>query len=134
MITQNPYHTGGYTKPGYGEPEPLKPVSTIDSPEAVERCLNCRVPSERCSGQCYGMQFRQAGSGRPLKAPLERVAKMVRDGWADSAICRELGIAPKTLEWKKSQCYTAGLLEKCGSHRKEARRERDAALEGIAHE
>lgn len=31
------------TRPGYGEPEPLKPVSTMDSPENVAICLRCPV-------------------------------------------------------------------------------------------
>lgn len=32
------------TKPGYGDPEPVKPVSTMDSPENVAACLNRTLP------------------------------------------------------------------------------------------
>ncbi len=32
------------TKPGHGEPEPLKPVYAHDPPETIAVCLSCPVP------------------------------------------------------------------------------------------
>lgn len=37
------------TKPGYGDPGPVKPVSTMDSPENVAACLNCVLSECRSS-------------------------------------------------------------------------------------
>lgn len=37
------------TKPGYGDPRPIEPVSTMDAPENVTACLNCVLPECRFS-------------------------------------------------------------------------------------
>lgn len=111
MITKSPYkHTPGLGKVQMSEP--LVPVRPRDKQDNIDRCLTCTVPARYCKGQCDGMTA-QPGRGRPTKAPLERVAQMVRDGWTDSAICREFGITPGTLAHKKQECRDKGLLYKC---------------------
>ena len=117
MITRDQYRIRApITKPGYGEPERLKPAHTCDPPGMVERCLNCPVPANQCRGQCESVHH-EAKDPRE-KAPLARVAQMIQDGWSDAAICRELGITPATLQTKRSKCYGARLLDKCKYGRK----------------
>lgn len=113
MIIQLPYK---YT-PGLsalcGDPRPMKQeeINTYDEPQNIIRCLNCTIPPEECSGTCEAEpRSGREGPGRPQKAPVERVAQMVRDGWTDKAICRELGISKSTLMGKKTECRKIGLL------------------------
>lgn len=113
MITQQPYKYTRGSKAFGGDTKPLvaeQPV-TYDTPENVNRCLSCKIPPDQCNGNCEKEpRPGKEGRGQPMRAPVERVAQMIRDGWTDAAICQELGIALNTLIKKKSMCRRAGLL------------------------
>lgn len=112
MITRTPYKlTTGLAR--LQNSKPLEPVQTYDTQDKIDRCLSCTIPPEKCGGLCEGAPRMGGAQGRPMLAPVERVARMVRDGWADDAICHELGITPSTLKRKKSQCREQGLLHSC---------------------
>lgn len=46
MIAEPRWMNHPAIKPGHGEPEPIKPVRTRDTPENIVTCLNCPVPEE----------------------------------------------------------------------------------------
>lgn len=52
MVTNSPYKLDRVTKPGYGQPVPIKPFSVTEPQEDIERCLDCSVPPEKCYGNC----------------------------------------------------------------------------------
>lgn len=91
------------TKPGYGEPEPLKPAQTMDSPENVATCLNCRL------GQCYMNSHacplrgkipakRRRATWAELAARDKSVLALTTAGWSGADIQRELGITGAALK------------------------------------
>lgn len=86
-------------------------INTYDSKEFIDVCLNCTAPS--CNGNCEKTQESQRAkeyrtrkkredelAKYELARELEKkerklcasVAKMVLDGWRESAIARELGL------------------------------------------
>lgn len=92
------------TKPGYGDPEPVKPVSTMDSPENVEACLNC--PLSKCQMNLsicplWGKGPARKGR-RAVRAELIERDRAVRDlmmaGWKSSDIREKLGVGKSALE------------------------------------
>lgn len=47
------------TKPGYGDPQPIEPVSTMDAPEHVAACLSCPLPVCRSSHPACPLRGKQ---------------------------------------------------------------------------
>lgn len=47
------WFTHPITKPGYGDPEPIKVelISAMDSPENVAACMNCTLPKCRSTNR-----------------------------------------------------------------------------------
>ena len=105
------------TKPGYGEPEPVKPISTMDAPENVAVCLDCPLPkcrSEYPVCPLYGKKPSVTGRSRKTKREkaLERDGKirdLINAGWVNNdAICEELGIGKSTLSAAKKRLRERG--------------------------
>lgn len=112
MITNSPYGFGvGRVSIGLSQ-IPDKPfqspfIPIYDTPEEIERCLNCTEPASRCDRCRYSREAaRQRGkhkrAGARKRAALatdaekktsENVARMVLDGWREPAIARELGLS-----------------------------------------
>lgn len=96
MITREPYGISG-AKIVRGEERPFvaEAVFTNDSPEMVQRCLNCTRPCP--NGTCmYAPEYR-ANRKKKKKATIDfararQVANMIRSGWREVAIAVELGI------------------------------------------
>lgn len=80
------------TKPGYGEPEPVKPVSTMDSPENVETCLNCSVPGG-CRAELSICPLRNSGRSKKIQERYNKIRDLINAGWVNAdAICEEAGV------------------------------------------
>lgn len=97
-------------KPGYGNPEPLKPAQTYDFRENVEICLNCPLPA--CSTTSHSCPLYGTGPAGKQKGGLQagdiKICDMIRAGWRDEPLCRELGISMDDLMRAKRR------LKKCG--------------------
>lgn len=118
MIKESRWYANPVTKPGYGEPEPVKPVSTLDSPENVATCLNCSLPSchmNRSSCPLYGKKpLIKKGKARIKSDELlkrdQRIREMLNSGWRNKAICQELKIGRDALNGAKKRLRTRGEL------------------------
>ena len=107
MIGSDPYGIRHAVRPGYGEPEPVAPVSTRDPQWAIDRCLGCGAV--KCFGTC------EAGDGlrtRPTQTERtrlrdEKIRDMIRAGRNNDAICEELGISMSTLNVAKRRLRKA---------------------------
>lgn len=112
MITAEPYGIRHIIKPGYGEPEPVEPVSTRDPQYAINRCLSCIA--ERCSGECKPNQ--NGPRTRPTQSEHvrlrdEKILGLIRAGWRNNdAICEELGISKDVLFSAKRRLREKGEL------------------------
>lgn len=103
------------TKPGRGEPEPLRPARTCDTPENVEACLSCPLPSCRPELPACAVRGirpgKSAGQTKHEKV-LERdnqIKALIAAGWRnDEAICEEFGIRKTTLYWSKRRLRERG--------------------------
>ncbi len=102
MIGNDPYGIRHAVRPGYGEPEPLEPVSTRDPPQAVNRCLCCTIPITECAGNCGPVDGPKL-CGRPARREKtrlrdEKIRDLINAGWVNNdAICEELKISMSTL-------------------------------------
>lgn len=97
MTCGAPNYRGGITKPGYGEPEPLKPVFPYDTQENIDKCLCCTMETcKPCSCECP-INCKSSDVGRKKqnrRGGDERVLAMIQRGWVNiDAICEELGIS-----------------------------------------
>ena len=95
MTTKDPYGLAYAVRPGYGTPEPVKPVFCHDTQEHMEVCMNCCV-----EGGC-NMKSKKCGLRRDnlRKAELDsKVRSLMNAGWRNNeAICEELGISKSVL-------------------------------------
>lgn len=81
------------TKPGHGDPEPLKPVRTHDTPENVAICLDCPVPG-RCRMELSACPLRGKARSEKIAERDSKVRDLLNAGWVNrDAICEELGIS-----------------------------------------
>lgn len=107
-------------KPGFGDPKPLKPVSTCDTQENVEVCLNCPLPACKSGHPAcplYGYSTRARRSREEEKLSRReraverdnRVRDLINAGWVNSeAICKELNIGKSTLSAAKKRLRERG--------------------------
>lgn len=107
-------------KPGWlPEPKDSEPIQTMDTPEHIAMCHNCKTAEcafvTRQWGSCPILQENRRD--RPLTQKqrefAERDAKvcvMVKDGWRDQAICQELGITKGMLDTAKRRLRERGEL------------------------
>lgn len=113
MITSNPYGIGHIIKPGH-LPEPLQPVNQRDPQSAVDRCLACKIPKEKCFGTCGpysdAKENDRAAGAYDYEAKRsryqdldEKVDAMVKAGYNNYPICRALGITEKQLKMSKKR-------------------------------
>ena len=98
---------GKATKPGYGDPEPLRAVSTMDSPENVETCLNCPLP-RCCTGSTACPLWGKGPAGKNQQEIRSKIAErdviireLINAGWKNQAICEKLKIGKWALKEAK---------------------------------
>lgn len=115
MIGEPHWFARPVTKPGYGEPEPVKPVSSMDSPENVTTCLSCTLPKCRMGlSVCplYGKGPPAKKDRRAVKSELMERDKVVRDlvaaGWEGADICKKLGIGRSALKASRQRLRSRG--------------------------
>ena len=118
MITADPYDISHAIRLGYGEPEPVEPISTRDSPENVEACQNCLLPDCRASSPACPLRGKaprikthrqSAEAAERISERANRVRDLINAGWRNSeAICEELHISPWMLQDAKRRLRERG--------------------------
>lgn len=71
MVTNSPYKLDHVTKPGYGEPVPIKRFGVYEPQADIDKCLDC--PALECHGKCKPGE-RPKTAGRDMRA-----AQMLRN-------------------------------------------------------
>lgn len=114
------------TKPGYGNPRPIEPVSTMDAPENVAACLSCPISGgcDTTKKECplYGegaharWKRRKRGAGKSKKSIVfereNKVRDLINSGWKNSeAICQELHISKNALNYAKRNLRKRGEIK-----------------------
>lgn len=117
MIAESHWFARPATKPGYGDPEPVKPVSTRDAPENVETCLDCPLPKCRMDlPACPLWGKGPKKSRRQSRSELVERDKAVRDliaaGWKGADICKKLGIGMSALEASRRRLRERGEINR----------------------
>lgn len=115
MVTQSPYKLEHVTKPGHGEPVPVRTddFSPRDTPENVRRCLSCTFPACR-NGACIYVgepQKRKAKKAVQDTSAVDlAIWEKIRIGGTDSWICAELGISRDELAAAKKRLKKSGVM------------------------
>lgn len=102
------------TKPGHGQPEPLKPAHTCDTPENMAVCLVCTLPE--CCPMSLGCPLckREKSHVRADKAAARdaKIRDLINAGWVSAeAICEELNISKTTLYISRKRLRERGEIE-----------------------
>lgn len=102
------------TKPGHGQPEPLKPVHTYDKQENIDICTECTVPNCRPMSLSCPLCKREKSRVRAEKIA-ERDARtrdLINAGWVSAeAICEELHISKTTFYHSRKRLRERGEIE-----------------------
>lgn len=102
------------TKPGHGDPKPIKPVYTYDTQENIDICLKCTTP------ECCPMSLscplckREKSHVRADKAAARdaRIRDLINAGWVNAeAICKELHISKTTLYISRKRLRERGEIK-----------------------
>ncbi len=101
---------GNVVRPGRAEDPPSQEDRRLSyaSPEEIETCLNC--PLEKCRGIDYpGCPLGYQKYGERQKK-LEQTRDLIKAGATDKFICRELGITPGALDYRKRKLKRMGWI------------------------
>lgn len=102
------------TKPGHGQPEPLKPVHTYDKQENIDICTECTVPNCRPMSLSCPLCKREKSRVRAEKAAERdaRVRDLINAGWVSAeAVCEELHISKTTFYHSRKRLRERGEIE-----------------------
>jgi DNA-binding NarL/FixJ family response regulator len=72
----------------------LKSNGANDTPEMVQKCLNCDKP-ECCN--CYALVDREEPYAMKIARKKDKIEGMVKLGWTDARIAQALGICKATV-------------------------------------
>lgn len=93
--------------------EPEEPIHLCDSPERIQKCLNCTKPEcNNCFGEAKG-----ANVSRPrkpmvmLKDIRDDLVQAIKRGDSRKQICSQFNIGPQTLSRWERQLKEEGVLK-----------------------
>lgn len=80
---------------------PGETTPTMDSPEEIQKCLNCTIPAEFCAGNLHHCRERQRncrprnlGKQKYIAWTAELVADVMAGKKSRNQLARELGVSP----------------------------------------